>query len=100
MSGAITTMGKMAERITLQRLSEDIKDLRSVALDGFSYAEKMFGGIRDRIDRMEYGIYQLQKDFLVLDEEIRGIHRVIDNLNIRMISLENNRGSVPLFPLD
>ncbi len=100
MPAAIATIGRMEERITLQKISVDLSELSTMVRGGISYAEKTFGQIKDRLDRIEYGLYQLQKDFLVLDEEIRGIHKVIDNLNMRIIFLENNRGSLPLFPLD
>jgi hypothetical protein len=99
MSGTVTTIEQMAERITLQKISADVDTLSSLVASGFSHAEKAFRDLKDRADRMDYGIYQLQKDFLTLDEEIRGIHKVVDNLNIRIVSLENDRGSSPLFSL-
>jgi hypothetical protein len=113
----------MAERITLEQLAQGISDLGTIIQAGFAYNEGKFGGmengfndmeirfaaiekrmteefkaVRDRLDTMEYGIRQLQKDFVSLDEEIRGIHKVIDHLNIRVMGLERNFGAMPLFP--
>ncbi len=113
---AVATMGRMAERITLEQLAQGIGDLGTIIHAGFAYNEtkfgdietrftsieeymaKEFGSIRNRLDTVEYGIRQMQKDFVALDEEIRGIHKVIDNLNIRVMTLERNFGAAPLFP--
>ena len=123
MSVAITTIGKMAERITLEQVAQSIGDLGTIIQAGFAYNEAKFGQIeirlgemgsrfmlvekfmteefrliKDRLNGVEYGIRQIQKDFVALDEEIRGIHKFIDNLNIRVMVLERNFGAAPLFP--
>ena len=120
---AIATIGRMAEPITLQQVAQGISDLGTIIQAGFAYNEgkfgemetgfketyvhfatiekymaKEFGAVKDRLGTVEYGIRQMQKDFVSLDEEIRGIHKVIDHLNIRIMALERNFGAAPLFP--
>lgn len=52
--------------------------------------------LNDRVTRLEYAAYQIQKDIITLDEEMRGIHKVIDYLNRRVITLEYRAGMQPL----
>jgi hypothetical protein len=105
MSVAIATIGRMAERITLEQLAGGIADLGTIIQAGFAYneakfreMEARFANIENRLSAIEYGIREMQKDFVALDEEIRGIHKVIDNLNVRIVALERNFGARPLFP--
>jgi hypothetical protein len=120
---AVATIGRMAERITLEQVAQGINDLGTIIHAGFAYnetkfgevetgfkkidvcftviekhMEKEFGAVKDRLGTVEYGILQIQKDFVSLDEEIRGIHKIIDHLNIRLMALERNFGAAPLFP--
>jgi hypothetical protein len=107
----------MAEQITLEQVVQGIGDLGAIIQAGFAYNETKFSemeirfaaiekhmaegfkAVRDRLDTVEYGMRQIQKDFVSLDEEIRGIHKVIDHLNIRVMALERNFGATPLFPV-
>jgi hypothetical protein len=120
---AVATMGRMAERITLEQLARNIGDLGTIIQAGFAFSEEKFGyfearfnefesrfnkfetkfdkelrDVKDRLSRVEYGLRELQKDFIALGEEVRGIHKVIDNINIRVVALERNLGASPLFP--
>lgn len=103
---AVTTIGRMAERTTLEQAAQSIGDLDAIIQAGFAYNEEKFGEIKeefrivkDRLSSVEYGVRQIQRDFVSLDEEIRGIHKVIDGLNIRVVALERNFGATPLFPV-
>jgi len=108
---AIATIGWMGEKMTLEKLAimvaggfSDLTE-RMIGMEGritgleqhMDRMENELRATKDRLSRVEYGVYQIQRDFMAIDEEMRGIHRAMDSINERVIELEHRSGLGPLF---
>jgi archaellum component FlaC len=86
----------MAKRDAIKNMALQLEKLTATVQESLKHTE----AIKNRLARIEYGVYEVQKDLIALDEEIRGIHRVIDSVNVRVFALEMRAGMSPLFPSD
>ncbi len=51
-----------------------------------------FRMLKDRIERTELAVYQVQKEIGVFDQEMRTVHKVLDNLDGRLLRVEGHIG--------
>lgn len=103
---ATATLERMEEEITLKTIARSIEDLFGVIKDGFIMIDRRFDAIdkrfgdvdrrfaalEARVDGVGFIASQTQDDVRALNEEMRGIHKVIDNLNTRLVRVEGAAG--------
>lgn len=105
---AIARIDWLEEKMTLEKLAimvaggfEGLEQRLGDKIEGLEQRmdriEHELRTTKDRLSRVEYGVYEIQKDLIAIDEEIRGIHKVIDGINIRVFALESPGGTMPLF---
>jgi hypothetical protein len=104
---AAPTIDRVESKVTLETLAVNMEQLAIamnagfVSIDGrFKALDKKseffslevyegFRTLKERLDRIEYATYQIQKDLDQLDQEMKGIHHVLDNFEMRITQLEN-----------
>jgi len=109
--------------VTMETLGRNVEQLAIITREGFRVADAKFEVIydkfdqvdqrfrsleenmatgfrtlRERADRVEYAVYQIQKDMDQLDQEMKGIHHVLDKFDGRITRIENHLELVPENP--
>jgi peptidoglycan hydrolase CwlO-like protein len=103
---APTKMGVMESKITLEFMATKIDDLTTMVDRRFDTIDKRLGVIEQRLSKLEqrvdligYSVYNIQVQTENTEQEMKGIHKVIDNLNGRLITVENYLGFPNQSPL-
>ena len=104
---APTKMGVMESKITLEFMATKIDDLTILVDHRFDAVEQRLDVMERRLAKLEqrveligYSVYNIQVQTEGMEQEMKGIHKVIDNLNGRLITVENYLGfpnQMPLF---
>jgi hypothetical protein len=117
MFGATTTIGSMEKDLTLRDVIDNINRIAAVLTERinkidvkfdsrFDMLEKRVGSLgyqvrgikvdtqelKERTARIELTTYHTQKDADAFHGEMRGIHKVIDRFNGRVMRLETHAG--------
>ncbi len=82
-----------------QRIDASIETWSSLMWEGFEAIGKRFDrleetvrALTERVDRMEYAIYEIQHWLEDHNKETHVVHRVIDSLNARLMAMEDFLG--------
>jgi predicted nucleic acid-binding Zn-ribbon protein len=94
---AIARIGWMGEKMTLEKLALMVAGGFEGLEQRMDRMEHELRTVKERLSRVEYGVYEIQKDLVAIDEEMRGIHKTIDGINLRVFALESPGGTMPLF---
>jgi peptidoglycan hydrolase CwlO-like protein len=103
---APTRMGVMESKITLEFMAAKIDDLTTTMDRRFDAVEQRLKVIDQRLTKIEqrvdligYSVYNIQIQTENMEQEMKGIHKVIDNLSGRITAVENYLGFPSQNPL-
>lgn len=82
----------MGEEITLKTLAISIENLTSAVKDGFTMIDRRFIALEERVDDIAVTVSRIEDDIKASNGEMRGVHKVIDNLNVRVVHTEKALG--------
>ncbi len=112
-----STLIRMFGGVTLEQVVTSVEDLTLAVRAGFEMFERRLNNLEarlevvevnteslgshmnkldERLSRVESALYNVQNDIADINEEIHGIHRVIDNLNMRLTRVERTIGFLDL----
>lgn len=86
------TLERMEEEITLKTLAVSIEDLTGAVRDGFTMVDRRFTALEERVDSIAITVSRTEDNIKASNEEMRGVHKVIDNLNVRVVRTEKALG--------
>lgn len=108
------TLMKMGNPVTLETLNGSIQELAMFTREGFELVDRQlkekFKAFEDRFDNLEkrlsvveghtasmsVTLLAMQEDIETLHEEMRGVHRVFDYMNARLVRVESKLGFLDL----
>jgi hypothetical protein len=103
MLSTTTRLDRMEGRMTLEKLAVMMAGGFAEITARFDVLEKHVGGlegdmqnVKDRLGRLEYAVYEIQKDFMSFDQ-VRGVHKTLDNMDGRISTLEHRNRAKPAF---
>jgi chromosome segregation ATPase len=120
MAVAFAILEGMSEEVTnaqlaarVEDLATNIENLSDIVRDGFElFAQKFIEAdlkfkeinkqleiinkqlnkLNNRVDRMEHALYEIQSEFENNRQEMRGVHKVFDAFNGRLMTVEDYLG--------